>query len=76
MRFRSFGHESCSLDPSSDGESKDGLYGRLDCGGNFAGLCTLPTKTEVTPQLCMEGPGERSTVKNGTIFQMMAVCRF
>ena len=76
MRFKSFGHEGCSLDPNLDDESEEGPYARLDCGGNFRGVCEPPSSEDVEPRLCVEDSKERTAVKNGTVFQKMAVCRF
>ena len=74
MRFKSFGHEDCSLDPSQSENSE--LFGKLDCGGNLAGSCEMPSDVEALPQLCVKDPDETSAMKNGTVFQMMAICRF
>ena len=74
MRFKSFGHEGCSLDPSESGNSE--LFGSLDCGSNLAGSCKTPSDAEALPQLCVKDADEVSAVKNGTVFQMMAICRF
>lgn len=76
VRFKSFGHEGCLLEPGLEGKIEKGLYGRLDCGEGLTGQCRTSSEEEAKAQLCVDELGDRSAVRNGTVFQMMAVCRF
>ena len=81
VRFKSYGHEGCRIDPDADLATKEEMhpgsfYGQLDCGQGLTGKCTIPSEADAQARRCDVDDHRHSAVKDGTVLKMMAICKF